>query len=56
MTDSWFRNMPPLLPSSIAPVPQDRPPLWSVIGLVALVILALSPFAYVVGAVLGVVP
>ena len=28
MTDSWFRNMPPRMAVSIAPVPQDRPPLW----------------------------
>ena len=28
MTDSWFRNMPPRVASSIAPVHQDRPPLW----------------------------
>lgn len=26
MTD-WFAKVPPLTPSSIAPVPQDRPPL-----------------------------
>ncbi len=40
MTDSWFRNMPPLLPSSIAPVPQDKPPV--VLTILALVI-AVSP-------------
>ena len=27
MTDSWFRNMPPRVANSIAPVHQDRPPI-----------------------------
>lgn len=41
MTD-WFHKMPPLLPSSIAPVPQDRPPIWLV--LMAFVV-AVAPVA-----------
>lgn len=43
-------------PNSIAPIPQDRPPLWSVIAVVVMVILSLSPFFYVMAAILGVVP
>lgn len=35
MTD-WFAKVPPLMPSSIAPVRQDRPPLW--LPIVAIVI------------------
>lgn len=42
MSDSWFRNMPPLLPSSIAPVRQDRPPILFVV--VAFVV-AVAPLA-----------
>lgn len=41
MTD-WFAKVPPLMPSSIAPVPQDRPPLW--LPILALVV-AVSPLA-----------
>ena len=43
-------------PNSIAPVHQDKPPLWGVIAFALLVILCLSPFFYVVAAILGVVP
>ena len=42
MSDSWFRNMPPRIAVSIAPVPQDRPPILFV--LVAFVV-AVSPLA-----------
>lgn len=43
-------------PNSIAPIHQDKPPLWSVIAVVAFVMLALAPFFYVMAAILGVVP
>ncbi len=46
MTDSWFRNMPPRMAVSIAPVPQDRPLFW--LALIALAV-AVAP---VVGFVL----
>lgn len=42
MTDSWFRNMPPRMAVSIAPVPRDRPPLW--LPILALVV-GVSPLA-----------
>lgn len=42
--------------NSIAPVHQDKPPLWGVIAFALLVILFLSPFFYVVATILGVVP
>lgn len=41
MTD-WFAKVPPLMPSSIAPVPQDRPPILFV--LVAFALLGVLPF------------
>ncbi len=28
MSNSWFPKMPPVMPISIAPKPQERPPLW----------------------------
>jgi hypothetical protein len=41
MTD-WFAKVPPRVASSIAPVPQDRPPFWLV--LIAFVV-AVAPVA-----------
>lgn len=43
-------------PNSIAPMHQDKPPVWSILALVVFVVLALSPFGFVVLAILGVVP
>lgn len=45
-----------LSPNSIAPMHQDKPPVWSILALVVFVVLALSPFFFVVAAVLGVMP
>jgi hypothetical protein len=41
MTD-WFAKVPQRMAVSIAPVPQDRPPLW--LPILALVV-AVSPLA-----------
>lgn len=41
MTD-WFHKMPPRVASSIAPAPQDRPPLW--LPIIAMAV-AVAPLA-----------
>lgn len=43
MTD-WFAKVPPLVPSSIAPVPQDRPPVWLPIIALAVAVAPLVGF------------
>lgn len=40
----WFAKVPPLLPSSIAPVQQDRPPLVFTVVVFALCVAPLVGF------------